>query len=99
MEKIKKYFVIIIAITTLSELYFYPINGDFRFSIGVVALNIVLLVIDDVNEIKLSIFTGISVLILRISLGIITTTNNLSDILVFNRCSMQYNWSIYKTKS
>jgi len=83
MEKIKKHFVIIIAITLLGELYFYPISGNFRFSIGVVALNIVLLVIDDFNEIKLSIFTGFSVLILRIFLGIITT-NNTIEILVTN---------------
>lgn len=84
MDKIRKHIAIVIAITLLGELYFYPISGDFRFCVGVVALNIVLLVIDDFNEIKLSISTGLSVLILRLFLEIITTTHNTMEILVAN---------------
>ena len=90
MEKIKKHIIIVIAITLLGELYFYPVNGDFRFSVGVVALNIVLLVIDDFNEIKLSIYTGLSVLLLRIFLGDISSTQNTIEILYSNISIIKY---------
>ncbi len=84
MEKIIKYCIIVIAIALLGELYFYPISGDFRFSVSIIALHIVLLVLDDFNEIKLATYIGLTVLVLRIFLGIITTDNNLTEILISN---------------
>lgn len=65
MDKVKTHIMVIISIVLLGELYFYPFIGEFRFSVGVIAFSLALLLIDDFNEIKLSIYTGLSVLVLR----------------------------------
>ena len=65
MHKFKKYFLTATVISLLGEMYFYPFQGNFRFSAGVLAISLVLLLEEDLKEIKLGIFTGLLVLILR----------------------------------
>ena len=65
MNKIKIYIISIVTIVLCGEMYFFPFQGAFRFSVGVVALSIILLFYDDLNEFYLAIFTGISVFFLR----------------------------------
>lgn len=65
MENFKKYFIVILTITFMGELYFYPFSGTFRFSAGVLALSLTILFDDSLNEYKLSVYTGIAVLLLR----------------------------------
>lgn len=65
MEKIRKYFIISLTITFMGELYFYPFFGNFRFSAGVLALSLAVIFDDSLVEYKLSLLTGIMVLILR----------------------------------
>lgn len=65
MEKSKKYIIATISIALLGELYFYPFQGDFRFSAGVLALNLIILLYIDIKEIYLAVFAALSVLILR----------------------------------
>lgn len=90
MNKIKKFILIIIAISLLGELYFYPFNGSFRFSAGVVAFSLVLLLIDDFNELKLSIYTSLSILLLRFLIEYFSTEIELLDILSTNSPSSIY---------
>lgn len=65
MENFKKYFIVVLTITFMGELYFYPFFGSFRFSAGVLALSLTILFDNSLKEYKLSIYTGISVLLLR----------------------------------
>lgn len=65
MKKIKRYLLAIIAISLFGEMYFYPFQGSFRFSAGVLALSLVLLLENDIKESYIGILTGVSVLILR----------------------------------
>lgn len=76
MNKFKKYFLSTIAITLLGEMYFYPFQGGFRFSAGVLALSLVLLLEDDLKEAGVGILTGLSVLLLRSSLNYLGSSNN-----------------------
>lgn len=76
MNKYKKYFLMVIAISLFGELYFYPFLGNFRFSGGVLALSLVLLFDDELNVYKLSIFTGIGILLLRFFIDYINPFNN-----------------------
>lgn len=65
MNKTKKYLLAIIAVAFLSEIYFYPFTSELRFSVGVIALNLTILINDDISELKLSILCGIAVFIIR----------------------------------
>ncbi|MDF2676475.1 MAG: hypothetical protein K0Q97_775 [Bacillota bacterium] len=78
------------VITALGELYFYPLSENFRFSAGVVAFNIVLLLVDDFNEIKLSIYTGFSVLVLRFLIENFASDYNMLDIFISKLPSFVY---------
>ena len=82
MNKFKKYFLTVITISLLGEMYFYPFQGYFRFSAGVMALSLVILLEEDLKEINLALFTGISVLLFRSSLNYFgNTSNNIIDVL------------------
>lgn len=76
MNKFKKYILTVISISLLGEMYFYPFQGSFRFSAGVLALSLVILLEDDLKEIKLGIFTGIFVLLFRSSISYFGNTSN-----------------------
>ena len=76
MSKFKKYFLTAIAISLLGEMYFYPFQGSFRFSAGVLALSLVILLEDDLEETKLGVFTGITVLLFRSFLNYFGNTSN-----------------------
>ncbi|NLY45077.1 MAG: sensor histidine kinase [Tissierella sp.] len=65
LNKIKIYIISIITIVLCGEMYFFPFQGAFRFSVGVVALSIILLFYDDLNEFYLALFTAIAVFLLR----------------------------------
>ncbi len=93
MSKLKKYILAIITITLLGEMYFYPFQGSFRFSAGVLALSIVILLEDDLKEINLGIFSALTVLLLRTSLIYISNAN----ITLINAIQTVYPASIYYT--
>lgn len=65
MDKFKKYFIVVLTITFMGELYFYPFAGAFRFSAGVLALSLAILFDNSMEEYKLSLYTGLAVLLLR----------------------------------
>lgn len=65
MDKIKKYFIAVITISLFGELYFYPFQGAFRFSAGVIAISLTLLLYSDLKEVYIGILTGFAVFTLR----------------------------------
>nr|WP_312579645.1 ATP-binding protein [Sedimentibacter sp.] len=89
-NNVKKYLIAVIAITLVGELYFYPFDGSFRFSAGVVVFSLVLLLMDDFNTNLLSVFTGLSVLVFRFIVEYVTTNTNFSNILIENIPSSIY---------
>lgn len=64
-SKFNLYLISVVTIVLCGELYFFPFQGDFRFSAGVVALSIILLLYEDIKGSYLAPLTGISVLLLR----------------------------------
>lgn len=83
MDTFKKYLITMISIGLLGEIYFYPFHGEFRFSAGVVAFSLVLLLVDELNEIVLSIFIGFFIGILRTFIGSVFQTEGISFIYLF----------------
>lgn len=83
INKAKRYILIITAITLLGELYIYPLDGNFRFSAGVIAFSLVLLLID-INEISLALWLAFATLIFRTIIFNITINPNLVDGIISN---------------
>lgn len=81
MDKNKKYFIAIITITLFGEMYFYPFQDAFRFSAGVLALSLALLLYTDLKEIYLGILTGLSVFVLRGFINSLKFSGNALEIL------------------
>ena len=50
----------------LSEMYFYPFDSDFRFSAGIIALNLIILLYDTFSFTKLAIVSGSIIVVFRI---------------------------------
>lgn len=65
MKRFAKYLLTIITITLFSELHFYPFQGLFRFSAGVMAISLAILIQDDLDEVALGFSVGLCVIILR----------------------------------
>ena len=88
--KIKKRYVLVtIAVTLLSELYFYPFSSPLRFSAGVVALSFFIL-IEKLSIPKVTILCGVSVLAFRNFLAIISKAYSLSAATQINYPAMSY---------
>lgn len=90
MKNIKKYIITVIAITLIGELYFYPFHGSFRFSAGVVAFSLMLLIMEDFNMIVLAAHTGLSVFILRFTIEYFSTNVEILAIITENLPSSIY---------
>jgi len=90
MKNTKKYLITVIAITLIGELYFYPFHGSFRFSAGVVAFSLMLLLIDDFNMVVLAIYTGITVFAFRFIIEYFSTNASITAIIIENVPSSIY---------
>ena len=55
----------ILLIIIFSELYFYPFDTIFRFSVGVIILNITILLYKQLSSLKLALTSGVIILIIR----------------------------------
>jgi len=90
MKNSKKYFITVIAITLIGELYFYPFHGSFRFSAGVVAFSLMILLIDDFNMVVLAVHTGITVFVFRFIIEYLSTDVEIAAIIAENLPSTIY---------
>ena len=90
MQILKKYLITVISITLIGELYFYPFDGSFRFSAGVVAFSLVIMLVDDFNIILLSIYTGLSVFVLRFIIDLLSIEGEVIKIVLANFPSAIY---------
>lgn len=81
MKNFKKYISSITIITFLGQLYFYPFQGDFRFSAGVIALSLVLLLREDLKEIILGVSTASSVLFLRVFISSLSSSKDIIEMI------------------
>lgn len=64
-KKVKNYLIIAISTALMGELYFYPFKGDFRFSVGVIVFSLGLLIFDELSEVIQTIFSALSIFVLR----------------------------------
>lgn len=85
----KQYIFLALLVAFFAELYFYPFKGEFKFSAGVVVLNLIILSLDDVSEFWIPILSGFAVLAVR-SAVLILAGSNLNAALAINYPSLLY---------
>jgi|LGOV01.1.fsa_nt_gb two-component system sensor histidine kinase YcbA len=65
MNKIKDYLIYVVLIALFGQVYFYPFNSEFRFSLSVIFLIIILFYSNEMDEIILSVFSGLLIVVFR----------------------------------
>ncbi|MFT9496822.1 ATP-binding protein [Anaerosolibacter sp.] len=90
MEKAKKYLLLMITIALFGEIYFYPLHSSLRISAGIIALNLIILLVDDVSEFSIAILAAVAVFLLRNSTGMYFSNLSLLDVASYNLPSAVY---------
>lgn len=90
MDKIKKYLLPVISVALFGELYFYPINSSLRISAGIITLNLIILIDDDISEYYTAIFAGAATFLLRSTTGIFFSGIPFADLIQYNLPSIIY---------
>lgn len=90
MKKLKTYLLLTLAIAFLSEIYFYPFASSLRFSVGVIALSLFILMMNDISELKLSILCGLAVFLIRNIIGVLFKSMTISGAALLNIPAMFY---------
>ena len=90
MKKFKKYIIFMLSVALFGEFYFYPFASSLRFSAGVIALNLIILVVDDVQEFYMALYAGISVFILRCTTALMFSAMGIERIIQSNLPALFY---------
>lgn len=83
-NKLNLYIIAVLTIALSGEVYFFPFQDAFRFSAGVIALSLILLVYDDLETVNVAFFAGISIFILRGIIYSIDADYSFSDLIRIN---------------
>ncbi len=77
-------FLIVLATTILGQIYAKPFGTDFRVSIGIIALSVLLLRFNQVSIIKTCSLTGFSIFLFRFLLDVIPQTSDVFELLIIH---------------
>lgn len=90
MNRIKKYLLPVVSIALFGEIYIYPLNSSLRISAGIIALNLIILIIDDISEYHTAVFAGAAVFLLRSAVGICFSRIPFGDAVLYNLPATAY---------
>ncbi|AOT68580.1 ATP-binding protein [Geosporobacter ferrireducens] len=90
MKISKKYILFMLSVALFGEFYFYPFASHLRFSAGVIALNLIILVTNDIQEFYIALYSGISVFLLRSTTGFLFSPVSIDHIIQSNLPSVSY---------
>ncbi|SHI39535.1 sensor histidine kinase [Lutispora thermophila] len=96
MKRLKSYLLPVICVTLFGEIYFYPFSSSFRFSAGIIVLNLIILILDDLSEFMMAFLSGISVFFIRSLIDIVLKKGTLQYIYLENFPSAIY-YMLYGT--
>ncbi|WP_053957597.1 ATP-binding protein [Inediibacterium massiliense] len=96
MNQFKKYILFSLSVAAFGEIYFYPFSSSLRFSAGIIALNVTILVTKEISPFLICLFSGIVVLIQRSLLDLLFYHMSLQNIFVAHGPSIIY-YLIYGT--
>lgn len=90
MDKIKKYLLFAVTVALFGELYFYPINSSLRISAGIIALNLIILIADDISGYYTAVSAGITAFLARSIAGVCFSGIPLTNVIQYNLPSIIY---------
>ncbi|SNS28796.1 two-component system, sensor histidine kinase YcbA [Anaerovirgula multivorans] len=90
MKNFKKYLIFSLAVAVFGEIYFYPFNSTLRFSAAIIALNLILLVDEEISPFFTCVFSGIAVFLQRSLLGVLFYSLAPQDIFLLHGPSIVY---------
>ncbi|MBZ9606606.1 GHKL domain-containing protein [Clostridium estertheticum] len=90
MLKTKKYIVISLIVSLFAEIYFYPLESQLKFSVGVIIFNLSILIMDDMSEVKMAFLCGLIIFVMRNIFGIVLSQYGIIDIIASNFPSLVY---------
>ncbi|SCZ77885.1 sensor histidine kinase [Acidaminobacter hydrogenoformans] len=71
--QIRTYLLMMAVVAFFGQIYFYPFQSTFRFSAGVLALILILLIREDISEVKLAVMTSTAIVLLRTAIRLYLT--------------------------
>ncbi|SDJ91568.1 sensor histidine kinase [Natronincola ferrireducens] len=90
MKHFRKYLTFAVAVAVFGEIYFYPFNSNLRFSAAIIALNLILLIDEEISPFFTCVFSGMAVFLQRSLLGILFYSLSLQDVLFLHGPSIVY---------
>ena len=90
MLKTKKYIIISLIVSLFAEIYFYPLESQLKFSVGVIIFNLSILIMDDMSEVKMAFSCGLGIFVMRNVFGILLSQHGIIDIISSNFPSLIY---------
>jgi two-component system, sensor histidine kinase YcbA len=90
MSKLLRYFLLSILVTCFGEIYISPFSGQIRFSAGIIVLNLIIILIDDIDSSLLCFTCGVTVFIFRTLTAFIFMNQLPSQVLATNIPSLFY---------
>ncbi|MCH4891260.1 hypothetical protein EZV73_27065 [Acidaminobacter sp. JC074] len=84
MKKNRNHLVllVVLATTILGQLYMKPFGTDFRVSLGIIALSVLLLRFNKIPIVLTCTLTGLSIFVFRMVLDVVPQTHSLVDLLI-----------------
>jgi two-component system, sensor histidine kinase YcbA len=90
MHRLLRYFLLAVLVTGFGQIYFLPFTGHIRFSIGIVVLNLIIVILDDIDELILCFTCGVIVSGFRILVSLLFLNQTLSQAISINIPAMFY---------
>jgi len=71
--QIRTYLLMMAVVALFGQIYFYPFQSTFRFSAGVLALSLILLIRDDISELGIAALSSAAIVVLRTAIRLYVT--------------------------
>lgn len=82
--KLRTYLLLMAVVAFFGQIYFYPFQSTFRFSAGVLALSLILLIREDTSEIGTAALSAGAIVVLRTAIRLYLTELPFLDLVIEN---------------
>jgi two-component system, sensor histidine kinase YcbA len=90
MIRIRKYILLSFITALFGELYIMPFKNNFRISAGIIVLNLIFIIDDEIYGLPLSILSGLLILFERSTMQWLLTGSSIYNALILNSPSLVY---------
>jgi len=87
---LKKYIIFATAVALFSQIHFYPFNSTLRLSAAIIALNLIMLIDEEINVLYTCLFSGIAIFLQRSIIDILFRNMSFQNVLFLHGPSLVY---------